>query len=96
MQAELDKHTSPTGMKVSKEERKRLNLSPAKLHGKDWNYAIKPYPREQEETAIYLFTAPWTSGGVRSQSSGGNEGGVSMGTGYAIGRRNHKRYVLTT
>ena len=38
----------------------------------------------------------WTSGGVRSQSSGGNEGGVSMGTGYAIRRRDHKRYVLTT
>lgn len=47
MQAALDKHTYPTGMKVSKEEMKRLNLSPAKFHGKDWNYAIKPYPREQ-------------------------------------------------
>lgn len=47
MQAEWDKNTYPTGMKVSKEEMKRLNLSPAKFHGKDWNYAIKPYPREQ-------------------------------------------------
>ena len=47
MQAALDKHTYPTGMKVSKEEMKRLNLSPAKFHGQDWNYAIKPYPREQ-------------------------------------------------
>lgn len=35
-----------TGIKVGKEEMKRLNLSPAKFHGKDWNYAIKP--RQQE------------------------------------------------
>lgn len=47
VQAELDKNTYPTGIKVSKEEMKRLNLSPAKFQGKDWNYAIKPYPREQ-------------------------------------------------
>jgi len=42
IQAELDKNTSPTGMKVRSEDRKRLHLSPAKFHGKDWNYAIKP------------------------------------------------------
>ena len=47
IQAELDTNTYPTGIKVSKEEMKRLNLAPAKFHGKDWNYAIKPYPREQ-------------------------------------------------
>jgi hypothetical protein len=43
MQAELDKNTYPTGMKVSQEDMKRLNLLPAKFHGKDWNYAIKPH-----------------------------------------------------
>ena len=42
IQAELDKNAYPTGMKVSTEAMKRLNLSPAKFHGKDWNYAIKP------------------------------------------------------
>ena len=46
MQAALDKNSYPVGIKVSKEEMKRLNLSPAKFHGKDWNYAIKP--RQQE------------------------------------------------
>ena len=42
IQAEWDKNAYPTGMKVSSEAMKRLNLSPAKFHGKDWNYAIKP------------------------------------------------------
>ena len=42
IQAELDKNAYPTGMKVRSEDMKRLNLSPAKFHGKDWNYAIKP------------------------------------------------------
>src|SRR6266852_2037565 len=43
IQAEVDKNASPTGMKVSSEDMKRLNLSPAKFHGKDWNSAIKPH-----------------------------------------------------
>ena len=47
IQAELDKNTSPTGIKVSQEDMKRLNLLPAKFHGKDWNYAIKPHPQRQ-------------------------------------------------
>lgn len=42
IQAELDKNAYPTGMKVSSEDMKRLHLSPAKVHGKAWNYAIKP------------------------------------------------------
>jgi len=42
IQAELDKNAYPTGIKVSREDMKQLNLSPAKFHGKDWNYAIKP------------------------------------------------------
>ena len=42
IQAELDKNAYPTGIKVSREDMKQLNLSPTKFHGKDWNYAIKP------------------------------------------------------
>jgi len=42
IQAELDKNAYPTGIKVSREDMQRLNLAPAKFHGKDWNYAIKP------------------------------------------------------
>src|SRR6266851_2666641 len=42
IQAALDKNAYPTGIKVSREDMKQLNLSPAKFHGKDWNYAIKP------------------------------------------------------
>ena len=38
----VDKNAYPTGIKVSREDMKQLNLSPAKFHGKDWNYAIKP------------------------------------------------------
>ncbi len=40
--AELDKNPYPTGIKVSNDDMKRLNLSSAKFHGTDWNYAIKP------------------------------------------------------
>lgn len=47
MQAELDQNTYPTGMKVSHEDMKRLNLSPARFHGKDGNYAIKPRQQRQ-------------------------------------------------
>ena len=47
MQAALEKNASPTGIKVSNEDMKRLNLSPAKFHGKDWNYAIKPRQQRQ-------------------------------------------------
>jgi len=47
MQAALDKTPYPTGIKVSHEDMKRLNLSPAKFHGKDWNYAIKPRQKRQ-------------------------------------------------
>ena len=42
IQAELDENTYPTGVKVSDKEMKGLNLYPAKFHGKDWNYSIKP------------------------------------------------------
>jgi len=37
----LDENTYPTGIKVSDEDLERVNLLPAKFHGKDWNYAIK-------------------------------------------------------
>ncbi len=33
--------TYPSGIKVSDEDLRRVNLTPAKFHGKDWNYAIK-------------------------------------------------------
>jgi hypothetical protein len=42
IQAALDKNAYPTGIKVSNEAMKHLNISPAKFHGKDWNYSIKP------------------------------------------------------
>jgi hypothetical protein len=45
IQAALDKNAYPTGIKVSNGAMKHLNISPAKFHGKDWNYSIKP--REQ-------------------------------------------------
>ena len=42
IQAELDKNSYPTGIEVSDEAMERLNLQPAKFHGQDWNYIIKP------------------------------------------------------
>jgi hypothetical protein len=42
IQAQLDKNTYPTGIKVSDDDLKGINLFPAKFQGKDWNYAIKP------------------------------------------------------
>jgi hypothetical protein len=42
IQAELDANTYPIGIKVSDEDLRAINLQPAKFHGKDWNYAIKP------------------------------------------------------
>jgi len=42
LQAALATNASPTGMQVSREDRKRRHRSPAKFHGKDWHYAIKP------------------------------------------------------
>lgn len=46
IQAELDKNTYPIGISISDEEVKKVNLIPAKFHGKDWNYAIKPKLRK--------------------------------------------------
>lgn len=43
IQAELDKNTYPTGISVSDQELKEVNLTPAKFHGMDWNYAIGPH-----------------------------------------------------
>jgi hypothetical protein len=42
IQAELDKNPYPTGIKVSDEEMNKLNILPAKFHGTDWNYTVKP------------------------------------------------------
>lgn len=42
IKAELDLNQYPTGLKVSDDQIKKLNLHPADFHGKDWNYVIKP------------------------------------------------------
>ena len=42
IKAELDVGHYPTGLKVSDEQMKALNFSPADFHGKDWNYTISP------------------------------------------------------
>lgn len=42
IQAELDQNAYPTGIAISDQQMKALNLSRAKFHGKDWNYIIKP------------------------------------------------------
>lgn len=42
IQAELDQNSYPTGIAISNQQMKELNLSRAKFHGKDWNYIIKP------------------------------------------------------
>ncbi len=40
--AEPDLGTYPTGVKVSDEEMRKINLVPAHFHGQDWNYTIMP------------------------------------------------------
>ena len=42
IKAELDKGQYPISLKVSDKELKKVNVHPAKFHGKDWNYIIKP------------------------------------------------------
>lgn len=42
IQAELDQNFYPTGIAMSDQQMRELNLSRAKFHGKDWNYIIKP------------------------------------------------------
>jgi outer membrane receptor for ferric coprogen and ferric-rhodotorulic acid len=42
IQAELDQNSYPTGIAISNQQMKELNLLRAKFHGKDWNYIIKP------------------------------------------------------
>jgi len=42
IQAELDQNFYPTGIAISDQQMRELNLSRAKFHGKDWNYIIKP------------------------------------------------------
>jgi transposase len=42
IQAALDNNTYPIGIAVSDQDLQAVNLIPAKFHGKDWNYAIKP------------------------------------------------------
>lgn len=42
IKAALDAGRYPTGLKVSDEQMRTLNLHPADFHGEDWNYIIKP------------------------------------------------------
>jgi len=41
IQAELDINEYPTGIKVSDEQMKNLNIHPGDFHGTDWNYTIE-------------------------------------------------------
>jgi hypothetical protein len=42
IKAELDAGQYPTGLKVTDEQMRALNLFPANFHGIDWNYTLKP------------------------------------------------------
>jgi len=42
IEAKLDLNRYPTGLKITDQQMKNLNLHPADFHGKDWNYKIKP------------------------------------------------------
>jgi transposase len=41
IEAALDRHTYPAGVKVSDAEVRQVNLKPARFHG-DWNYTVRP------------------------------------------------------
>ncbi len=51
IRAELDETGYPTGMSVSDEELRAVNLVPARFHGKDWNYLIKPHSDNQKSAS---------------------------------------------
>lgn len=42
VKAELDAGQYPTGLKITDEQMRTLNLFPADFHGEDWNYTLKP------------------------------------------------------
>jgi transposase len=42
IQAALDLNEYPTGIKISDEQMRSLNIHPGEFHGTDWNYTIKP------------------------------------------------------
>lgn len=44
IEAALDPGQYPTGRKVTPEQMRALNLSPADFHGNDWNYSLTPRP----------------------------------------------------
>jgi hypothetical protein len=48
IQAALDEARYPTGIAVSDEDLRAVNLVPAGFHGKDWNYLIKPRSDNQK------------------------------------------------
>jgi hypothetical protein len=41
--AELDTHDYPTGIKITDEQMKDLNLTKHDFHGADWNYTLEPH-----------------------------------------------------
>lgn len=51
IQAELDKRTYLTGIKIIDQQMQDLNLHPADFHGQDWNYSIQP--RQSKKPATY-------------------------------------------
>lgn len=51
IQAELDKRTYLTGIKITDQQMQDLNLHPADFHGQDWNYSIQP--RQSKKPATY-------------------------------------------
>lgn len=43
IQVVLDKNTYPIGISISNQDLKAVHLFPARFHGNDRNYAIRPY-----------------------------------------------------
>ena len=46
VRAELDAGQYPTGVVVTDEQMKSLNLEPADFHGHDWNYTLRPHAQK--------------------------------------------------
>lgn len=43
VRAELDRAEYPTGVVITDEQMQSLNLQPARFHGHDWNYTLRPH-----------------------------------------------------
>jgi len=42
VKADIDKNIYETGIKISKSDFEKINISKHEFHGDDWNYTIKP------------------------------------------------------